>query len=151
MQRRLGAIKKPYWVEAMAFAINHYAAQGHKYFRFHDSGDIQGIKHLHRIVKVASLTPSVHHWIPTREYSILKAYLDNGGVIPKNLTIRVSSPLIDLYPVTWVKRGLSISGVHTSEDKAKGYVCPAPKQGNFCGDCRACWKGSVKIVSYHKH
>jgi hypothetical protein len=35
--------------------------------------------------------------------------------------------------------------------KASGRVCPAPKQGNACGDCRACWSADVANVSYHKH
>jgi hypothetical protein len=41
--RRLAAIKNPYWVEAMATLIN---SKKSKYFRWHDSGDVQNVDHL---------------------------------------------------------------------------------------------------------
>ena len=37
MARRLGALLRPDWVQAMTTLIT-----GHKYFRWHDSGDLQG-------------------------------------------------------------------------------------------------------------
>lgn len=30
-------------------------------------------------------------------------------------------------------------------------LCPAPAQGNSCGDCRACWDPNTGHVIYHKH
>jgi hypothetical protein len=36
-------------------------------FRWHDSGDVQDLKHLAKIFKVARLTPNIKHWLPTRE------------------------------------------------------------------------------------
>lgn len=30
-------------------------------------------------------------------------------------------------------------------------LCPAPAQGNACGDCRACWDPKTGHVIYHKH
>ena len=44
------------------------------------------------------------------------------------------------------KLGLTTSGV--SPD---GFNCPASKQGNECGECRACWDGSVENINYKKH
>ena len=38
-----------------------------KYFRWHDSGDVQDLDHLRRIYEVCKLTPDVQHWMPTRE------------------------------------------------------------------------------------
>jgi hypothetical protein len=38
--RRLAAIKNPLWVEAMATLIN---SKKSKYFRWHDSGDVQDV------------------------------------------------------------------------------------------------------------
>jgi len=62
--RRLNSIKNIKWVEAMALLIN---SKKSKIFRWHDSGDIQSLKHLAKIYKVAKLTPDILHWLPTRE------------------------------------------------------------------------------------
>lgn len=151
LKKRLRAIKKKKWVDAMAFQINFYAAKGDLYFRWHDSGDLQSIEHLQRIIEVCKQTPMVTHWLPTREYSMIKEYLATGNKLPDNLTVRVSSPLINVYQIGFVKMGLPVSGVHSDESKAKGHCCPAIKQGGVCGDCRACWDKDVSIVSYHVH
>jgi hypothetical protein len=57
-----------------------------KYFRWHDSGDVQDLKHLAKIFKVVRLTPDVKHWMPTRE-AWVKPYLQYA---PDNLVIRFS-------------------------------------------------------------
>jgi hypothetical protein len=62
-----------------------------KFFRWHDSGDVQDLKHLAKIFKVARLTPDVQHWMPTRE-AWVKPYLSRA---PKNLLIRFSMPMVD--------------------------------------------------------
>jgi hypothetical protein len=62
--RRLAAIKNPLWVEAMATLIN---SKKSKYFRWHDSGDVQDVDHLLKIFEVCKLTPETRHWLPTRE------------------------------------------------------------------------------------
>jgi hypothetical protein len=79
--RRLGSIKHPYWVRAMVHLLQ---SKKSKYFRWHDSGDVQDLKHLAKIFKVASLTPDVKHWMPTRE-AWVKPYLQYA---PDNLVIR---------------------------------------------------------------
>ena len=140
LNRRLKTIASPNWVTAMANAID-----GAPYFRWHDSGDIQSIEHLARIVEVARLTPNTRHWLPTREKQIVKEYC-RTNIIPENLVIRISAAMIDgSPPVT----ELPTSTVHTAD--AIGYECPAPKQANKCGDCRACWDVSIKNVSYRAH
>ena len=136
--RRLEAIKHPLWVRAMAAQIN---SKKSKYFRWHDSGDIQSLKHLLKIFKVARLTPDVAHWLPTRE-AWTQAYQDRA---PSNLIIRFSMPMVNQEAAgNW----RNTSTVVTDENKA---TCPAPKQNNACGDCRACWTPSVKNVAYLAH
>ena len=61
--RRLKSIKHPGWVAAMVHLIN---SKKSKYFRWHDSGDVQDLDHLNKIFKVCELTPGVSHWLPTR-------------------------------------------------------------------------------------
>jgi hypothetical protein len=86
--RRLGSIKHPYWVRAMVHLLQ---SKKSKYFRWHDSGDVQDLKHLAKIFKVARLTPDVKHWMPTRE-AWVKPYLQYA---PDNLVIRFSMPMVE--------------------------------------------------------
>ena len=135
--RRLAAIRSPLWVGAMALLIN---SKKSKYFRWHDSGDVQDEEHLLKIFAVAKLTPETSHWLPTREAWTQK-YL---SAVPDNLTLRFSIPMID-QPASgnWANTSTVVSGA--------GRTCPAPDQSNECKDCRACWDPSVKNVAYGKH
>ena len=135
--RRLAAIRSPLWVGAMALLIN---SKKSKYFRWHDSGDVQDEEHLLKIFAVAKLTPETSHWLPTREAWTQK-YLN---AVPDNLTLRFSIPMID-QPASgnWANTSTVVSG--------QGRTCPAPDQSNECKDCRACWDPSVKNVAYGKH
>ena len=151
LAKRYKAVDKKHWVTAMAFLINNYAKQGEKHFRFHDAGDLKNLQHLENIVKLAELCKEVSFWLPTREYKLVRDYLQAGNVFPDNLTVRVSSPMIDVYSIGFIKLGVTVSGVHSDSSKAKGFKCVAPSQGNECKDCRACWDKTVPIVSYHKH
>ena len=49
--RRLKAIRDPQWVEAMAHLIN---SKRPRVFRWHDSGDVQDLEHLQKIL--------INHW-----------------------------------------------------------------------------------------
>ena len=143
-EKRLKSISGAGWSGAIAFLINR---SGEIFHRWHDSGDLQSVEHLTKICAVAALTPKVKHWLPTRELGIVKTYQAQGGKIPANLVVRVSATMVD-GPAThaWPHT----SGVHTvATDGLR--VCPAPKQNNKCGACRACWSKEVAHVSYHKH
>jgi hypothetical protein len=143
---RLDSINNPNWVDAMVVLIG-----SDQYFRWHDSGDLQGLEHFEKIVQVAKLTPKTRHWLPTREYSIIKSYIAKGEKIPENLIVRLSG----MYPDKPVQvpaslqgvKGITTSNVHTS--KPLGLACKAPSQAGECRDCRACW--TDKPVSYLMH
>jgi len=137
LERRRQALSSPRWVEAMTVLV-----QGHEFFRWHDSGDLQSLEHLQKIFEVCKNTPGTRHWLPTREAQILKQVQPED--VPKNLIIRFSSHMIDQGPVTawpWT------STVVTKEKR----TCPAPEQANACGSCRACWSRDIKNVAYGKH
>jgi hypothetical protein len=135
--RSLAAIRSPLWTGAMALLIN---SKKSKYFRWHDSGDVQDEEHLLKIFAVAKLTPGTSHWLPTREAWTQK-YL---SAVPDNLTLRFSIPMID-QPASgnWANTSTVVTG--------QGRTCPAPDQSNECKDCRACWDPSVKNIAYGKH
>lgn len=138
--KRLQAIKHPLWVRAMAAQIN---AKRVKFFRWHDSGDVQSLRHLLKIFKVARLSPDVKHWLPTREAWAAK-YADHPKC-PGNLKIVFSMPMVNQEAAG---KFLYTSTVVTDPKKA---TCPAPNQDNACKDCRACWDPKVKNVAYLAH
>ena len=144
-QRRLKSINNKTWTAAMIQLITHYEK---KYFRWHDSGDIQTIEHLGKICAVAAGTPHIQHWLPTREAKILKDYKEAGGVIPANLVIRLSATMVNGVPS---KIHDHSSTVHTAGVAPIGEACNAQHQGGQCLDCRACWNPAIKNISYEAH
>ena len=148
MYRRLHLMQKnPNWLSAMVFLINWYGKKN-KFFRLHDSGDIQDREHLIKIRKIATLTPDITIWLPTREAKIVKEHIKEFGAFPKNLIVRVSATMIDGKPHKFHKH---TSTVVTDKSLATGWVCPSSKQGNKCMDCRACWDKRVRNITYIKH
>jgi len=134
------------WVRFITFQIRKaYEKTGEAYHRWFDSGDLQSPAMLQAICDVARATPEIRHWLPTRETKIVK---DFTGPIPDNLIVRISSPMVDDKPIAawyWT------STVHSKASEPVGHVCPASKQGNACGSCRACWSDDVRNISYPLH
>ena len=98
-QRRYEGIFHPLWVDAMVRMIAQKCMAPDNYFRWHDSGDLQGVWHLRNICAVVIRTPGVLHWLPTREYDYVSRYLASGNRIPVNLVVRLSAHMIDADPV----------------------------------------------------
>jgi hypothetical protein len=134
--RRLDSIRHPLWVKAMTSLL---LSKKSKYFRWHDSGDVQDLKHLAKIFEVARRTPDVQHWMPTRE-AWVKPYLNRA---PANLVIRFSMPMVN--------QEAAASWPNTSTVVTTGRTCPAPDQDNACGSCRQCWDKTVKNIAYGQH
>ena len=134
--KRLASTKLDAWTVAMAAQLN---SKKSKWFRWHDSGDVQDLDHLNKIYEVCRLTPEPSHWLPTREAWIL----DHVRRAPDNLIIRFSMPMVD--------QAAFGSWPNTSTVVTSGATCPAPNQGGKCKECRACWTKSIKNVSYGKH
>lgn len=160
--RRLEAIRGPHWTQAMIFLIKHFRQA---YFRWHDSGDLQGVWHLDKICQVAAATPETMHWLPTREYEMVEKYQKLYQIpFPKNLIIRLSAHKINSPGPTRLAKAL---GVLTSTVYEKGFTCPATskesplgsgrgkyfgkKWKGHCGSCRKCWNPKIFNISYHLH
>ena len=143
---RLDSLTDQHWVASMVAAIG-----SDSYFRWHDSGDLQGLWHLEKIAEVAAATPDTMHWLPTREYSMIKEYISKYKSLPKNLIIRLSAMYPD-KPVVIPKSLQGISNITASNVHTKtpsGTPCKAPEQNGACLDCRECWTDSV--ISYELH
>ena len=147
-QKRYDAIDMPEWVDYMSELITQKykkLTKSRLYHRWFDSGDIQSYSHLMKIFEVCENTPHIKHWIATREYSIVDKVDEKD--VPDNLCLRVSAIKVDgAIPKFWKWT----SGVH-KDKRHKGRECPAYKQNNECGSCRACWDRKVKQVSYKEH
>lgn len=146
LETRYSKLRNPNWVQAMVAAITNTERSG--FFRWHDSGDLQGVWHLRNIVAVAKATPHIRHWLPTREYAMVREYVQAGGVIPSNLTVRFSALMVDGPAPEHAAKAI---GVQVSGASDSAFTCPAPKQGNKCGSCRACWDRSTFNVTYKTH
>ena len=157
--KRQAAIRNRNWIEAMIVLILDYVeAGGEPAFRWHDSGDLHGAWHLAAICAVAEATPRVRHWLPTREYEDVARYLAAGGVIPPNLTVRLSAHYVGAV----AEVPATIAHLPTSTTHRLGEVPPVKRKGaivchaidspvNMCRKCRACWDPRVTNVSYRMH
>jgi len=139
MERRARSLVHDSWIPAMVAQIKR-----HRWFRWHDSGDLQSVQHLNNIFEVCKLTPKTRHWLPTREARFLN--LMDPDVVPKNLKIVLSDHMNDqATPPSWWPY---TSGVTTKHGTV---TCPAASQGNKCRSCRKCWDRRTKRVIYGKH
>jgi len=142
---RFEGITHDRWVEAMVVLITKTKST---HFRWFDSGDIQGRKHLLQIILIATQMPDVTFWLPTQEHKLIR---DCKHKIPANLTIRLTNAIID--PNFELRKAPLVAEVHTQPNptKANGWICPAPAQGGKCVNCRACWNPKMRKVIYKKH
>lgn len=147
LDARLIAFESASFVPEMIEKIRKEERSG--FFRWFDSGDIPDWKGLLKIVQIAIALPKIRFWLPTKEYALVQRYVETVGPFPENLTVRLSAYIVDgPAPVALAQRLGVVTSTVTSD--AALATCPAPKQGNKCQDCRACWL-SGSNVSYLLH
>lgn len=167
MYKRFESLTDSRWVETISFLINKKEKSG--FFRWHDSGDLQGVWHLEKIVQVARNLPHIQFWLPTREYvdrgdgvTVVQDWIaENGpkswggailqgaiGSFPKNLTVRLSALMFNAKGPESIAKRLKLTFSGAGDE---GFDCPASLQKNSCGDCRACWDQKCQTITYKKH
>ena len=160
MDRRLKAIGTPSWVSNMAELIGKKAEKvtpEKRFFRWHDSGDIQNSKHLFDILDIAEKVPSVKFWLPTKEYGLIRLLLKSRYIIPGNICVRVSAPDVNGFLDSKVYGPVSAvtDDVEVFNRGSVSFPChataPTPDNDHKCGTCRACWNTDIKSVTYYKH
>lgn len=154
LDRRGSAWQHPDFVPAFIFVLERLYERTRKRlatgerenrFRWFDSGDLQSVEMLDKIVQIARGTPYVRHWVPTREWQIVRAY---EGELPANLVVRLSIAKVGSAP-NRQPFGLPFATVG-ADHKEELHQCPAlTEQGNRCLDCDACWRPIN--VNYKKH
>lgn len=147
--RRLEIISLPGWAEDMTALLSlkyRNRKRRDRVFRWHDSGDLQNVRHLSLIVQVAKNIPSIRFWLPTHERKIVRSWLNtNPKGFPANLTVRVSAAMIG-------QSAKHFPGIHASTVGYNGgRQCPAYLQGGECKDCRVCWDKRIPSVNYPQH
>ena len=147
--KRLLTLGDPRWVQAMITVLKGKRV---RYFRWHDSGDLQSLKHLKNIIKVAEGVSDMMFWLPTKEKKILLQYFAKTAYVPPNLCIRLSATLIDsdITLPDSLAGMVNTCSVH-SKHEPRGFECKAYTRGGKCGECRACWDVDVHNVSYPRH
>ena len=158
--KRMKAVCNKRWVEAMVIVLKH---EGNSYFRWHDSGDIQGQWHLNQILDVVRRTPDVQHWLPTLETRQLIRWVNKHGKFNQfpNLVIRLSTPMVDGRPDEALAKRLGITNSSVTKDKTQwdksipelehSDYCLAKKQDGHCMECRKCWNPEQQLITYLKH
>jgi hypothetical protein len=157
LERRHESLHHRDWVPAMVALIDEKSKKV-PFFRFHDSGDIQDRSHLLKILDVVEGLPKIKFWLPTLEVKTIKDYFDDAEV-PRNLNIRISTPMINCEPMKpvkdlmSVKKGVTYSSVYTRDTECNvNNICPAIRfDTGKCGACRKCWDRDVKQVIYWAH
>jgi len=144
----LGNLEK--WVDNMGTIMDYLGSvlpDEERCWRWHDSGDLQGITHLHAIVQVAIRNPGWRFWIPTKEYAIVRKYTEEHA-IPGNLAVRMSAPMLNKACPGALKE---LTGLYSTVGHDEEQRCPAYDQEGFCGTCRKCWDSSEACTDYPKH
>ena len=160
--RRLKCLHNPNWVLAMATLTAKIP-----HFRYFDSGDIQSLSMLIKIVTVALRNPQTKYWVPTKEYNILNTYRKRGGIEPQNLVIRPSAPLKNQrLNSRWGNSSMVITqdtkvdsnvfvcdASHTKKDGTKVKTITKENKPllDHCGNCTECWNPNQKIIAYPIH
>lgn len=132
------------WVESMVLALSKPRMISNGFFRWFDSGDLQGQEMLDDIIEVCKRTPLIKHRLPTKEYGLLGM---DKSTLPPNLVIQVSGYVIDSLEMKEFN-GFPVCSVTTRPELA---TCPAHLQGNKCQSCRKCWSSATAGVVYLLH
>ena len=146
------------FVAVLTAAISR-ATRKQPFFRVHDSGDFFSPAYAQCWLEIMRALPNVQFWAPTRTWQQplggntfrimgqddpILATLREMSKLP-NVTIRPSA--LNFGDDAPVVDGLSAG----STADGSGKQCPAPQQGNQCGECRACWIERDTPISYRKH
>ena len=129
----------------IAIAKKIWADYNCLFFWWFHSGDLQSLDMLIHICCVAERCPQTQFWLPTQESALVEEYFSvHADTIPPNLTIRVSSPVIDKVPAPSKIPGVCNSMVCYF----KGTNCAAELHNSQCGTCRKCWDRLEPLVAY---
>jgi hypothetical protein len=142
------------WICSIVYILrNSKLMQRVPFFRWFDSGDLIDFDHLIAIYTVVANTPTISHWLPSKEWNLIKMV----STLP-NLVTRLSSPFKNkpFKPNHTPTHSVVLTQAEFDRtiDKADEtgiFYCPAYSQDGECKDCRACWNPEIECVAYRFH
>jgi len=135
--------KRTGWVQDMIDAISKDPL-----FRWFDSGDVYTVKLAEKIKQVIIGTPKTRHWLPTRQHKFPKfTKVLNEIAELDNAVVRLSSDSV----TGGLIEGPNTSTIYSNGSPKGSTVCGAYTREGKCGDCRACWDKTVKVIAYPAH
>ena len=119
-----------------------------KFMRLHSYGELFGYVHFVSFVKLAVFNKDTNFTLWTKRKHIIHDYLRKGGIIPSNLFLVYSNPVID-NEVKRVPKGFNkVFNVFTKEGSENVEINCGNKK---CIDCRLCYtSNSVSVINEHK-
>ena len=137
--------KRDEWVDDMVLELRKDS-----HFRWFDSGDVYALALAEKILQVMERTPLTKHWLPTRMHKFMKfrPVFVKMERLP-NVVVRKSSDSIQGRLI----RGKTISTIvpYAGAETPEMTLCSAYDNEGKCGDCRACWDKTVKVIAYPAH
>jgi hypothetical protein len=136
---------KKEWTNSMIHLIDDSCKKMNvNYFRWFVGGDIPDTEFIERAFEIANRMQHINFWLPTKEYSLIKNI--DLDLIPDNLTIRVSNPMINPKSTHSLHPNTSTSFTKDAPIKL-GSVCK-----EYCEPCNyKCWKKDIKNITYIMH
>ena len=120
-----------------------------KVIRFHSFGELINRTHWNNIVKLVLVNPSTRFSLWTKRVNIIHAFLNEGGIIPSNLTLIYSNPSLNSERKTPPKGFHKVFNVFESKfikDNGIDINCG----GKSCKDCMICYSDSKVVVVNEK-
>lgn len=158
LERRYHSLFDSRWTAAFIALFRQNFLSETKWFRWHDSGDLQSYEHLLNIVNVVRNSPHMNFWMPTREYALVDRFRKEYGEFPENFAVRVSAHLLNKVAPSRFNLNSAVLGRNTTIEEFRANnselyfsVCPAPNQDGECKNCRACWNFKFPTIVYKEH
>lgn len=122
----------------------------HSIIRIHSFGEIINRVHFNNIMKLVFFNPQTHFSMWTKRVGIIREYLDEGWIIPKNLKLIYSNPKVDMEMDTIPDGFHSVFNVFTSSF-IKGNGIGINCGGKSCKDCMLCYTfNDVTVINEKK-
>lgn len=138
--------------------VNVIGRTRNEYFRVHDSGDLFSPAYTWAWVRIAQALPGVKFWFPTRSWRPLTmAKISPATKVAWELALMAlaAEPNVTVRPSSLFFNAPAprIAGLQAGSTAADdgSFTCPASRQNNECGECRACWDARETPISYRAH
>ena len=125
-------------------------------FRYNDAGEIPDKEYLYMMYRIAKKLPQTLFVAYTKKYELINEFIQKGGEIPENLTIRFS-----YWDKDWkVPNPYSLPKAYVDfKDQSRNpnfpdkiVTCPIGLgKPVTCSSCRICWNKKIESVKFHQH